>query len=353
MAAAKTSMNYSGYFLIVSDFIRWSKANGIPVGPGRGSGAGSIVACVLQITDLDPTKFGKGCAMRCWKGITDALCSGRLCGIENAVFVLKRELKWIPFVGLHLVVLGMIFINRLDGISSIRHIVKLVQNYLRMAFLHSSNDTETKHNDCFQYFKYFNILAIAILSHSSYRNCAPSTSSQALFLSSTLSAMSLTTKKRFVMKQAESELFLPKGNEIIARVLRSPGRNLHEVDDEKGEKYLVSMPRKFRETIYIKRGSFVFVVPIKEGVKVKAEITQILDNENVLYIRDQKMWPKRFEIYAESITREAKRGTVASGTKKHDVIDEDMLPPSDTNDGDYDENDEDDKKRMATIRRAI
>ncbi|QKX02330.1 DNA polymerase III subunit alpha [Wolbachia endosymbiont of Dirofilaria (Dirofilaria) immitis] len=53
-----TSMNYSGYFLIVSDFIRWSKANGIPVGPGRGSGAGSIVAWALQITDLDPTKFG-------------------------------------------------------------------------------------------------------------------------------------------------------------------------------------------------------------------------------------------------------------------------------------------------------
>ncbi len=53
-----TSMNYSGYFLIVSDFIRWSKANGIPVGPGRGSGAGSIVAWALQITDLDPTRFG-------------------------------------------------------------------------------------------------------------------------------------------------------------------------------------------------------------------------------------------------------------------------------------------------------
>ncbi|QOD37854.1 DNA polymerase III subunit alpha [Candidatus Wolbachia massiliensis] len=53
-----TSMNYSGYFLIVSDFIRWSKANGIPVGPGRGSGAGSIVAWALQITDLDPIKFG-------------------------------------------------------------------------------------------------------------------------------------------------------------------------------------------------------------------------------------------------------------------------------------------------------
>ncbi|MGL9689194.1 MAG: DNA polymerase III subunit alpha, partial [Wolbachia sp.] len=53
-----TSMNYAGYFLIVSDFIRWSKANGISVGPGRGSGAGSIVAWALQITDLDPIKFG-------------------------------------------------------------------------------------------------------------------------------------------------------------------------------------------------------------------------------------------------------------------------------------------------------
>mgnify|MGYP006144176067 CR=1 FL=1 len=52
------NMNFQGYFLIVSDFIRWSKENGIAVGPGRGSGAGSIVAWCLQITDLDPIKFG-------------------------------------------------------------------------------------------------------------------------------------------------------------------------------------------------------------------------------------------------------------------------------------------------------
>ena len=51
-------MNFSGYFLIVSDFIVWSKKNDIPVGPGRGSGAGSIVAWSLQITDLDPIRFG-------------------------------------------------------------------------------------------------------------------------------------------------------------------------------------------------------------------------------------------------------------------------------------------------------
>ncbi len=51
-------MGFPGYFLIVSDFIKWSKKNDIPVGPGRGSGAGSLVAWSLQITDLDPIKFG-------------------------------------------------------------------------------------------------------------------------------------------------------------------------------------------------------------------------------------------------------------------------------------------------------
>src|SRR5689334_9495796 len=51
-------MHYAGYFLIVADFIQWAKAQGIPVGPGRGSGAGSLVAYALTITDLDPIRFG-------------------------------------------------------------------------------------------------------------------------------------------------------------------------------------------------------------------------------------------------------------------------------------------------------
>jgi len=51
-------MNYAGYFLIVADFIKWAKAHDIPVGPGRGSGAGSLVAYALTITDLDPIQFG-------------------------------------------------------------------------------------------------------------------------------------------------------------------------------------------------------------------------------------------------------------------------------------------------------
>ncbi|HHF0524295.1 TPA: DNA polymerase III subunit alpha [Legionella anisa] len=51
------SMGFAGYFLIVADFIQWAKKNGVPVGPGRGSGAGSLVAYALKITDLDPLEY--------------------------------------------------------------------------------------------------------------------------------------------------------------------------------------------------------------------------------------------------------------------------------------------------------
>jgi DNA polymerase-3 subunit alpha len=51
-------MGFAGYFLIVADFIQWAKDNGVPVGPGRGSGAGSLVAWSLKVTDLDPLRWG-------------------------------------------------------------------------------------------------------------------------------------------------------------------------------------------------------------------------------------------------------------------------------------------------------
>ena len=51
-------MKFPGYFLIVADFIKWAKDHDIPVGPGRGSGAGSLVAYALTVTDLDPLRFG-------------------------------------------------------------------------------------------------------------------------------------------------------------------------------------------------------------------------------------------------------------------------------------------------------
>ena len=50
-------MGFAGYFLIVADFIKWAKKMKIPVGPGRGSGAGSLVAYLLQITEIDPLRY--------------------------------------------------------------------------------------------------------------------------------------------------------------------------------------------------------------------------------------------------------------------------------------------------------
>src|SRR5215471_359469 len=57
-AATIVQMGFAGYFLIVADFINWAKRDGVPVGPGRGSGAGSLVAYALGITDLDPLRYG-------------------------------------------------------------------------------------------------------------------------------------------------------------------------------------------------------------------------------------------------------------------------------------------------------
>ena len=51
-------MGYVDYYLIVWDFIHYAKSNNIPVGPGRGSGAGSILAYAIEITDIDPMKYG-------------------------------------------------------------------------------------------------------------------------------------------------------------------------------------------------------------------------------------------------------------------------------------------------------
>uniref|UniRef100_A0A183F5C0 Probable RNA-binding protein EIF1AD n=1 Tax=Heligmosomoides polygyrus TaxID=6339 RepID=A0A183F5C0_HELPZ len=111
--------------------------------------------------------------------------------------------------------------------------------------------------------------------------------------------------------------------DIIAQVRNARGNNLHEVEDEKGELYVASMPSKFRKAIWIRRGQFVVLRPIEEGDKVKAEIEHVLDEDNILYIRSVNKWPERFEEQARLMTRDAKRG----GKGEDAMIDDDMLPP--------------------------
>ncbi|XP_053999832.1 probable RNA-binding protein EIF1AD isoform X2 [Hylaeus anthracinus] len=106
--------------------------------------------------------------------------------------------------------------------------------------------------------------------------------------------MSKATKRKHVVKEVE-DLSLPTESQSIVRIIESRGNNLHEVVDLTGDRYLVSMPTKFRRNIWVKRGDFVLVEPILEGDKVKAEIVKILTREHEKLYRAQDCWPKEFD----------------------------------------------------------
>ena len=107
--------------------------------------------------------------------------------------------------------------------------------------------------------------------------------------------MSSSTKKKHVMAEVLDEFELPKESETIVRIVGGKGNNLHMVEDASRDQFLVSMPRKFRRSVWVKRGDFVVVQPIEEGDKVKAEIVRVLYKEQIKYIKEEGMWPKGFE----------------------------------------------------------
>ncbi|EFP10899.1 hypothetical protein GCK72_017596 [Caenorhabditis remanei] len=141
--------------------------------------------------------------------------------------------------------------------------------------------------------------------------------------------MSAATKKRYITNKVGSEFYELAEEDIIAQVRQSRGNNLHEVYDQNGDSYVVSMPTKFRKAVWLRRDQFVVVRPIAEGDKVKGEIEYILDQENVLYIRELGKWPSCFEEQALKMTRESKRGNT-----NDQMIDDDMLPPSESEEED-------------------
>ncbi|XP_055337483.1 probable RNA-binding protein EIF1AD [Paramacrobiotus metropolitanus] len=110
--------------------------------------------------------------------------------------------------------------------------------------------------------------------------------------------MSASTKRKLVAQEFLGELVLPdatKQQEIV-QVIGSRGNNLHEIQNAAGERFLASMPTKFRKNIWIKRGDFVLVEPIAEGDRVKAEIINILrTKEQLCHIKANGCWPSAFE----------------------------------------------------------
>jgi len=126
--------------------------------------------------------------------------------------------------------------------------------------------------------------------------------------------MSATTKKKHVTKEVLEEYPLPDENRQVVKVCAGRGNNLHEVETAQGDRFLASMPSKFRKHVWIKRGDYILVEPIEEGDKVKAEISHILFKEQIKYIQEENLWPAEFSD---------KTPVAATGG-----IPDDLLPPS-------------------------
>ncbi|KAG8437854.1 hypothetical protein GDO86_008523 [Hymenochirus boettgeri] len=107
--------------------------------------------------------------------------------------------------------------------------------------------------------------------------------------------MSKATKRKHVVKEVLGDYVQPTEHQSIVKVLGSPGNNLHEVETSDGERFLASMPTKFRKNIWIKRGDFLIVDPIAEGEKVKAEISFILYKDHQRYLQKEGLWPEGFD----------------------------------------------------------
>lgn len=102
--------------------------------------------------------------------------------------------------------------------------------------------------------------------------------------------MSQATKRKHVTQHLLESYDLPTDQQTIVRVVGGRGNNLHEVENESGDRFLVSMPRQFRRNVWMKRGCYVIVQPIEEGNKVKAEIVNILMKDHIKYIQDEGKW---------------------------------------------------------------
>merc|ERR1712189_51423 len=132
--------------------------------------------------------------------------------------------------------------------------------------------------------------------------------------------MSKATKRKHVTREVLDDYVIPKEDETIVKILGGRGNNLHEDETCRGEKYLVSMPTKFRKNVWIKRGDFVLTKPIEEGEKVKAEIISILYSNQIKYIQSQGKWPQGF-CDSNQMTKDAEKENVNSSDSSSDSSD--------------------------------
>ncbi|TSK28117.1 Cathepsin F [Bagarius yarrelli] len=108
------------------------------------------------------------------------------------------------------------------------------------------------------------------------------------------------------------------GEDYGEQIMGSNGNNLHDAVTESGERFLLSMPTKFRKNIWIKRGDFVIVDPIEEGDKVKGEINFILYRDHIHHLRKIGIWPKGFDAGQVGEQKEAQQDETKSKAQDED-----------------------------------
>uniref|UniRef100_A0A1I8B0P1 Probable RNA-binding protein EIF1AD n=1 Tax=Meloidogyne hapla TaxID=6305 RepID=A0A1I8B0P1_MELHA len=142
--------------------------------------------------------------------------------------------------------------------------------------------------------------------------------------------MPKTTQKKYITNQSIQTLVddLTEG-QFVAKILASRGNNLHQVETFNGENFLVSMPSRFRRTLWVRRGNFIIAQPIEEGDKVKAEIAHVLDVENISYLIEKGKWPERFLKEGELLTKRGGKKFDESGKEEED---DSMFPPTSSDD---------------------
>ncbi|OQV16328.1 putative RNA-binding protein EIF1AD [Hypsibius exemplaris] len=157
--------------------------------------------------------------------------------------------------------------------------------------------------------------------------------------------MSAATKRKYVAQEFLEGCVLPDPDrqQEIVQIVAPRGNNLHEVLNGEGITYLVSMPPKFRKTVWIKRGDYVLVEPITEGDRVKAEITHILrTKDQIAHIKAEGKWPPAFDKKEDEVV------PAKQSSPSDDPACPDSLPGSD----DTDESSDDDGDLSPNLNRV-
>ncbi|XP_054262642.1 probable RNA-binding protein EIF1AD [Macrosteles quadrilineatus] len=133
-----------------------------------------------------------------------------------------------------------------------------------------------------------------------------------------MSTSSSTKRKHVYSELLQPELRVPRENQQIVRLTGGRGNHLHDAETPEGDKFIVSMPTKFRKSVWVKRGDYVLVESIPEGDKVKAEIVTVLTKDHIRFYKNQKCWPDQFEEKSNSFSVQPRYETSSSSSSTSD-----------------------------------